>query len=153
MPPQSEPKDTESEELALVHWELFWTADCIPAKPQAPVIDVPVELGVRDTDAVLAQELAAARNAPAPARPEGDPGDAEVDEEEVYKESGKEPVSGTKKMWRCLIIGSLDPKTSQMRTKGSRGKHQIVCIYVVHLLETNTFSAYAHTGTYTHQQL
>jgi hypothetical protein len=113
MLPQSEPKDTESEELALVHWELFWTADYIPAKPQAPVIDVPVELGVRDTDAVVAQELTAARNAPAPARPEGNSGGAEVDEEEVYKESGKEPVSGDEEDVEILDDRELGPEDAE----------------------------------------
>jgi hypothetical protein len=113
MPLQSEPKDTEFEELALVHWELFWTADCIPAKPQPPAIDVPVELGVRDTDAILAQELAAARNAPAPARPEGDPCDAEVDKEEVCKESGKEPVSGDEEDVEMLDDWKLGPEDGE----------------------------------------
>jgi hypothetical protein len=62
---------------------------------------------------LLAQELSAARNAPAPARPEGNPGDAEVDEEEVYKESGKEPVSGDEEDVEMLDDGELGPEDGE----------------------------------------
>jgi hypothetical protein len=62
---------------------------------------------------LLAQELSAARNAPATARPEGDPDDAEMDEEEVYKELDEEPVSGDEEDVEMLDDRELGPEDGE----------------------------------------
>jgi hypothetical protein len=82
--------------------------------PQPLVSENLAEPGVQDSEATLAQELAAACEASAPQRPEGDPDDIEVDEEDEDDVSEEEPGSENKEDVEVLDEREFGPEDGKV---------------------------------------